>query len=124
MHFYDNKGHIDPNKGTKEGWRTAAWSRDYLLEKFVNAVTSGWLKINDPITIRQMKTFVRRMKLGRATMMHDAGEFDDNLFAHAMAFLTAHDMEDDSKRIQSKYHVEPTEEKYSEGWANTHAVVM
>lgn len=123
MHFYDNKGNIDPDKGTKEGWRTVAWSRDYLLEKFVNAVTSGWIKINDPITIRQMKTFVRRMKLGRATMVHDNGEFDDNLFAHAMAFLTAHDMEDDGKRIQSKYHIEPSAETVDEGWA-TNAVVM
>lgn len=124
MHFYDNKGTIDPNKGTKEGWRTASWSRDYLLEKFVNAVTGGWVKINDPITIRQMKTFVRRMKLGRATMMHDAGEFDDNLFMHAMAFLTAHDMEDDSKRIESKYQAEKPVEVVNEGWCNSNAVLM
>ena len=122
MHFYDNKGNPDPNKGTKEGWRTVQWSRDYLLEKFVNAVTGGWIKINDPIAIRQMKTFVRRMKQGRATMVHDNGECDDNLFAPAMAFLTAHDMEDDNKRIESKYHAAIPEDKVSEGWCNSSAV--
>lgn len=124
MHFYDNKGNIDENKGTKEGWRTSNWSRDLLLQGFVDYVTSGWFKPNDPILIRQMKTFVRRMKLGKATLCHDNGEFDDNIFANAMACRTAHDIEDQAKRIQSKYHSESPEQKVSEGWANSHLVTM
>ena len=124
MHFYDDKGNINTEKGHKEGWRTVAWSRDILLQKFVNYVTGGWIKINDPVCIRQMKTFMRRLKLGRATMGHDNGEHDDNIFANAMALITAHDIEDEGKRIESKYHVEPDPEQINDGWCNSYQVVM
>jgi hypothetical protein len=117
MHFYDDKDSTTKvDKGKKIGWRTSTWSRDILLDKFVNYVTGGWFKPNDPILIRQLKTFVRRMKQGRATMMHDAGEFDDNVFANAMALITAHDIENESERIQSKYQAPEDPLKVNDGW--------
>jgi hypothetical protein len=103
MHFYDDKGNIDPNKGTKEGWRTSRWSRPYLLSKFVDAVIGGWFKPNCPILIRQLKTFVRKEKEGQSEMGHEAGQHDDNIFSNAMAYLTSHDMENSSERLEAKY---------------------
>jgi hypothetical protein len=103
MHFYDDKGNIDPTKGHKEGWRTGRWSRPYLLQKFVDAVTGGWFKPNCPILIRQLATFVRKEKNGASEMGHEAGQHDDNIFSNAMAFLTSHDMEGTAERLGLKY---------------------
>jgi hypothetical protein len=103
MHFYDEKGNIDPNRGNKEGWRTSRWSRPYLLTKFVEAVTGGWFKPNCPILIRQLKTFVRKEKNGISEMGHESGQHDDNIFSNAMAYLTSHDMENTAARMEEKY---------------------
>lgn len=103
MHSYDDKGNIDPNKGTKEGWFTGEWSRYILLNRFISAVTLGWLKLNDPIVLRQLKTFVRReSKTGkkRSEMGHDVGEHDDNIFACAMGWTTLHDLENWAERLE------------------------
>lgn len=117
MHFYDNKGPVDVNRGTKEGWRTVEWSRDILLSKFVNYVNMGWFKPNDPILIRQFKTFIRR-KVGedKAKMIHEKGEHDDNIFASAMALLTAHDIEDEADRLGRRYAPASDSGPVSEEW--------
>lgn len=118
MHFYDDKGNVDPNRGHKEGWRTARWSRPYLLQKFVDAVNSHWFKPNCPILIRQLKTFVRKEKGGISEMGHESGQHDDNIFANAMAFLTAHDMENTAARLEAKYRLpEETQTAVDERWA-------
>lgn len=119
MHFYDDKGNIDANKGHKEGWRTSRWSRTLLLSRFVNAVTSGWFKPNDPILIRQLKTFVRKEKNGASEMGHESGQHDDNIFGAAMAWTTAHDFSNDASRLQDKYTPLPTTaEKPNDGWCS------
>jgi hypothetical protein len=41
-----------------------------------------------------------------------------------MAHLTAHDGEDEGKRIESKYHVEPDPGQINTGWCNSYEVVM
>lgn len=123
MHFYDNKGSIDPNKGTKEGWRTSKWSRPIVLNRFVSAVVTGWFKPNDPILIRQLKTFVRKEKEGMSEMTHEVGQHDDNIFSNAMCWTTNHDLDSDSERLQKQYkppakHIPP-----SQGWC-TNAVAL
>jgi hypothetical protein len=120
MHFYDEKGVIDPNKGTKLGWRTSKWSRSILLNRFVSAVNLGWFKINDPITIRQMKTFVRREKAGQSEMGHESGQHDDNIFANAMAWTRGHDMDNDAQKLNSWWddHKEKESGEIDEGWAS------
>jgi hypothetical protein len=119
MHFYDDKGGFDPSKGTKLGWRTSRWSRPFLLGKWVDAVNLGWFKINDPITIRQMKTFVRREKAGQSEMGHESGQHDDNIFSHAMAWIRGHDMENTAARMGSWFetHKPKEEEEVDTGWA-------
>ena len=118
MHFYDEKGNIDPSKGNKEGWRTSRWSRPLLLSRFVNAVTLGWFKPNCPILIRQLSTFVRKEKNGASEMGHEAGQHDDNIFGSAMAWTTSHDLENEAGRLESKY-VSPNVRRppINSGWA-------
>jgi hypothetical protein len=118
MHFYDEKG-MDPNKGTKLGWRTGTWSRPFLLGKWVDAVNLGWVKENDPVTIRQMKTFVRREKAGKSEMGHESGAHDDNIFASAMAWIRGHDMENSAAKLGSWWddHTEKEQGEVDTGWA-------
>lgn len=124
MHFYDDKGPINPEKGKKEGWRTVEWSRNILLGKFVDYVNMGWLKVNDPITIRQMKTFIRR-RVGeeKSKMIHEVGEKDDNIFATAEALLTAHDIEIEANRIERRYDQPPQENEYEKEWCSGGVII-
>ena len=87
MHRYDSKGNIDPNKGTQEGWFTRTYTRSILLDRYVDAVNTGWLVLNDPISIRQLALFVRKFDKGvgnSARMEHQQGQHDDGLFADAL----------------------------------------
>ena len=63
------------------------------------------MKLNDPITIRQMKTFIRR-KVGdeKSKMIHEKGDHDDDIFASAMALQTAHDVENGVRENPQKLY--------------------
>ena len=83
MHRYDSKGNIDPNKGTQEGWFTRTYTRSILLDRYVDAVNTGWLVLNDPISIRQLALFVRKFDKGvgnSARLEHQQGRHDDGQF--------------------------------------------
>lgn len=111
MHRYDAKGNIDPNKGSQEGWFTRAYTRAILLDRYVDAVNTGWLVLNDPISIRQLATFVRKFdksegRNASARMEHLQGQHDDGLFADALCWTTLHDFENSAQRIQSRFPLE------------------
>lgn len=120
MHWYDSKGNIDPNKGTKEGWRTTAWSRSILLDRFVEAVNTQWLILNNPVALREMETFERKYKgqQGKAFMEHSEGGKDDNIFAAAMSWTTLHDLENTAVRIARRYVAPKKEPVYNDAWAS------
>ena len=105
MHRYDKKGMTDLSKVTQLGWCTYAWSRSILLDRFVEAVNTGWLILNDPIVIRQLSTFERKYKgeNGKPFLEHAQGCHDDDLFAMAMCWTTLHDLENTALRIAKKY---------------------
>ena len=105
MHRYDNKGSIDASKGSKEGWFTHPWSRPILLDRFVEAVNTGWLIVHDPILVRQFPTFERKYKgeNGKPFLEHAQGCHDDDLFAAALCWTTLHDLENTALRIAKKY---------------------
>jgi hypothetical protein len=112
MHRYDSKGNIDPNKGTQEGWFTRTYTRAILLDRGVDAVNTGWYVMNDPISIRQLGSFVRKFdksegRNASARMEHIQGGHDDGLFADFMAWTTLHDMENSASRIQSRFPLAP-----------------
>lgn len=113
----DKKGTIDANQGHQEGWFTRAYNRSYLLERFVDAVNSGWFIIHDPILIRQLATFMRKYKeRGLAMLEHATGAHDDNIFSAAMAWTTDHELENTALRIQSRYPLKKKEEIQIDEW--------
>ena len=101
----DKKGNILPDSGHQEGWFTRAYTRPYLLDRWVDAVNTGWIALNDPIVIRQLATFVRKYVggEGKSEMIHEQGQHDDNIFASAMGFTTFHELENSAARIQSRW---------------------
>lgn len=101
----DKKGNVVEGSGSQEGWFTRGYSRPYLLDRWVDAVNTGWMVLNDPITIRQLATFVRKYtgEHGKTEMIHETGQHDDNIFSSAMGWTTFHELENSSARIQSRW---------------------
>lgn len=106
MHFYDKKGNVGEllSRGNSEGWRTSAWSRPVLLDRFVESIVTGGLILHDPIVLRQLKTFVRKYKEhGETLMEHGVGCKDDAIFANAMTWTTQHDLANFALRLQNRF---------------------
>lgn len=72
------------DKRTKKiGWHTNTKTRDLMIDEFIIAFEENTLTINSPITIREMKTFVRNPDNGKRE--HAIGKHDDALFAGFIA---------------------------------------
>lgn len=101
---YDEK-RTDQHKGTKQGWYMREWSRDILLPIFVDTLNGGWVKLNSPMCIRQLRNWVRKTdeKTGKVRIDHESGHHDDNIMGAAMAYFTAHHFDVHVARQQSKY---------------------
>lgn len=70
-------------KRTKKiGWNTNTKTRDLMIDDFIILFEDGSLTINSPITIKEMKTFVRKDNGKRE---HADGKNDDALFAGFVA---------------------------------------
>ena len=90
----------------------------------MDAVNTGWLVINDPISIRQLATFVRKHSDGGpGRMEHETGQHDDGLFADAMAWTTLHDLENSAQRIQSRWPLEKKVKEAVDGWCTREMLV-
>jgi hypothetical protein len=75
-----------------------------LLNRFTDALQGGWLKISHPMTLRQLKTWVRKTgATGKTKLDHESGKHDDNLRAIAMAYFTSHSDDVLVNRQQAKY---------------------
>jgi hypothetical protein len=120
MHWYDSKGNIDPNKGTKEGWRTTAWSRSILIDRGIEAINTGWLQVNNPVALRELNTFERKHKgqQGKPFCEHAEGSCDDNLFSLFMGWTTLHDLENTAVRIARKYTPPKKEAVHNDSWCS------
>lgn len=72
------------DKRTKKiGWHTNTKTRDLMIDEFIIAFEEESLIINSPITIREMKTFVRNPDNGKRE--HANGKHDDSLFGGFIA---------------------------------------
>lgn len=70
-------------KRTKKiGWNTNSKTRDVMIDDFIIAFEQGVLQINSPITLREMKTFVKKDNGKRE---HADGKHDDALFGGFIA---------------------------------------
>jgi hypothetical protein len=100
---YDDKK-IELNKGHKHGWFSNVWSVPMLLNRFEDAIMGGWLKVNSPMAIRQLSTWVRKIsQSGKSKLDHESGQHDDNLRALAMAYFTRHSNDVLVNRQTEKY---------------------
>jgi hypothetical protein len=101
--WYDKK-QTQANLGNRLGWFTNVWSRPLLLNRFQDAINGGWLKINSPMAIRQLGTWVRKVSsAGKSKLGHESGQHDDNIFALAQAYFTRHSHDVLVNRQQLKY---------------------
>lgn len=116
---YDNRGPVIESGAHKEGWFTSKWSRPFLLNNFVDAVTTGWLKVNCPVLIRQLKTFIRKEKAGMSEMIHEVGDHDDAIFGAAMAWLRLHHLDNKAERLSRRYQAPiPIDTSSDSFWAD------
>jgi hypothetical protein len=103
FHTYDDKV-VNKEHAKKIGWFSNAWSVPMLLNRFTDALQGGWLKISHPMTLRQLKTWVRKTSIsGKTKLDHESGKHDDNLRAIAMAYFTSHGEDVLVNRQQAKY---------------------
>jgi hypothetical protein len=116
----DKKGNVMPDSGHQEGWYTRDYSRSYLLERFADAINTGWLIMNDPIGIRQLATFVRKMVggEGKYEMVHMTGQHDDNLFGPALGWTTLTELDNAAARIQSRWPLTKKVKEIVDGWCS------
>lgn len=82
---------IKIDKKTQERTRTLGWStntatRDVMIDDFIKLHDEDNLKIRSTITLKEMKTFVKKaMPSGTYKREHANGKFDDSLFAGFIA---------------------------------------
>lgn len=120
----DKKGNVLQDSGHQEGWYTRDYSRSYLLERFVDAVNTGWLILNDPIGIRQLATFVRKQSSeGKYEMVHQQGQHDDNIFGPALGWTTLHELENSAQRIQSRWPLTKKVKEAVDSWCDRSMLV-
>ena len=78
-YYYDTRIDERTNKRTKKiGWNTNIKTRDVMIDEFVIYFDEGHLEINSPITLGEMRTFVKKPNGKRE---HADGKHDDALFA-------------------------------------------
>jgi hypothetical protein len=100
-HFYIYKRPLRVGGGgwSKEvGWWTTGITRTPLTEGGVNVVEKGELKVNSPVVIEEMRSYVYRYtNQGDRRLDHAPGYHDDALLALFIAYYVAH--ESDTRNI-------------------------
>jgi hypothetical protein len=87
---YDDKD-VSNQSASKMGWFSNVWSRPMLLNRFQDAVNGGWIKINSPMALKQLSTWVRKISAsGKSKLDHESGHHDDNIVGLAQAYFTRH----------------------------------
>jgi hypothetical protein len=78
-YYYDTRIDERTNKRTKKiGWNTNIKTRDVMIDEFIIHFDENHLEINSPITLGEMRTFVKKPNGKRE---HADGKHDDALFA-------------------------------------------
>ena len=83
-YYYERKIDEKTAKRTKKlGFSTNTLTRDVIIDGFVIGFDDDAYEINSPITIREMKVFIKNSKTGKRE--HAPGRHDDSLFADFIA---------------------------------------
>jgi hypothetical protein len=100
---YDDKK-VELHKSNKHGWFSNVWSVPILNNRFTDAINGGWLRVNSPMAIRQLETWMRKIsQSGKSKLEHETRCFDDNLRALAQAYFTRHSQDVLTARQQARY---------------------
>jgi len=87
---YDDRD-VNNQNPSKMGWFSNVWSVPMLVNRFQDAVNGGWIKINSPMALRQLATWVRKISAsGKTKLDHESGHHDDNIRGLAQAYFTRH----------------------------------
>jgi hypothetical protein len=109
---YDGK-RVQKSRALKKGWYTHGWSRNMLLDNYVAAVEGGWYKVNSTFLKQELENFERKTtESGKTKAEHMSGKHDDRLFASAISYFIAHDMDAIVERSKRRYT--PPESKLPE----------
>ena len=91
------------SKGAKRGWYTYGWSRPILTGYFVQCAQNGWIVINSPWLIEEMKQFETHITAtGKERLEHEEGGHDDRIFAAAMGAFCPHDQDIVAERSKKR----------------------
>ena len=94
---------LKKGKSVKRGWYTYGWSRPILTGYFVQCAKNGWIKINSPWLIEEMKQFeVHVTATGKERLEHEEGAHDDRIFAAAMGAFCPHDQDVVAERSKNR----------------------
>ncbi len=102
---YDDKK-VKENNSNKQGWYTNAWSRPFIMNRFVDAVNNGWFKPNSRWLLEELRNLERKVTLaGKTKIEHQTGKHDDRVWASALSYITRHHMDILSERSEKTYAV-------------------
>lgn len=91
------------SKSAKRGWYTYGWSRPILTGYFVQCAQNGWIEINSPWLIEEMKQFETHITAtGKERLEHEEGGHDDRIFAAAMGAFCPHDQDIVAERSKKR----------------------
>jgi len=82
LYFTTKEDERTQTQTKKLGWSTNSKTRDLMIDEFIILFEDGSLQINSPLTLSQMRTFVKKDDGKRE---HADGKHDDALFAGMIA---------------------------------------
>ncbi len=102
---YDDKK-VKETNSNKQGWYSNAWSRPFIMNRFVDAVNNGWYKANSQWLIQELENLERKITAaGKTKIEHQSGKHDDRVLAAALAYITRHHMDVLAERSEKKYQL-------------------
>lgn len=102
---YDDK-QVKEDRSNKDGWYTNAWSRPFLMNRFIDAITNGWYKVNSVWLLEELRNLEKKVTVaGKTRIEHQSGKHDDRVLAAALAYLTRHHMDVLANRTEKVYAV-------------------
>lgn len=86
----DRKQMIE-SKANRQLWYTTTWSRPLMMDMLLDAINSGWLKVNSPWLVDEMGDL--EMVWEKQKIMAAAGKHDDRIMALGIVLYSLHFLE-------------------------------
>lgn len=105
MHRFGRYDGVEMKQNTRKvGWFTTGWSRPILIGHIVHAIRNGWYVPNSPWTIEECRQFeIHYTESNKEKLEHSSESWDDGIFASAISYFIAHDMDSLAKRSKKQF---------------------